>query len=536
MRSWTIKARLVAGFGLVVVALATLSVVGYTGFGTQSRAAAEARQNADLVEQALQIKYRAADWNGWQTAYAFDIARGEMDATADDAERRQEFLKASAALRAAIAELEKSKHLTPAEREHLRAATGAVDRFMEADDRMIASYRLGTPTSVEAAHSMVVGEEIYNYQFATAAVDDLVASVVARSRNASNAARDGATAGQLTMVLVGLFTAVLIGVAAPLLVRSITRPLSELRNKLFDIAEGEGDLTARLHANGRDELSAVAEAFNRFTSRIQQMVAQLGEAAELLSGSVGQLAATSDQLASGAEETSAQAGTVSAAAEQVSRNVQTVAAGVEQMGASIGEIAGGASRAADVSRDAVAVTESAASTISQLGTSSEEISNVVKLITSIAEQTNLLALNATIEAARAGEAGKGFAVVASEVKDLAQETARATEDIAQRVQAIQRDSGAAVGAIEQIATVISKINHHSTTIASAVEEQTATTSEIGRNLSQAAQGTTNIAQNITGVAEGAALNTRAAASAAATTATISGVVDTLKEAVGRFRY
>jgi methyl-accepting chemotaxis protein len=144
----------------------------------------------------------------------------------------------------------------------------------------------------------------------------------------------------------------------------------------------------------------------------------------------------------------------------------------------------------------------------KLGESSAEIGNVIKVITSIAEQTNLLALNATIEAARAGDAGKGFAVVASEVKDLAQETARATEDISRRVEAIQADTTGAVTAIEGISAVIARISDFQTTIASAVEEQTATTAEMNRSVSEAAGGTGEIARNIVGVAEAARLTSQ----------------------------
>ena len=227
---------------------------------------------------------------------------------------------------------------------------------------------------------------------------------------------------------------------------------------------------------------------------------------------------------------------VSAAAEQVSRNVQTVATGSEEMGASIREIAHNANEAARVASDAVGVAESTNATVTKLGESSAEIATVVKVITSIAEQTNLLALNATIEAARAGEAGKGFAVVANEVKELAQETARATEDISRRVAAIQADTGSAVGAIGEITEVIARINDFQVTIASAVEEQTATTNEMNRNVAEAATGSGEIAANIAGVAAAAGTTTEGVADSQRAATELARMSAELQTLVNRFTY
>jgi len=244
--------------------------------------------------------------------------------------------------------------------------------------------------------------------------------------------------------------------------------------------------------------------------REKEVMSRVTETAQTLAGSAEELTATSQQMTSNAEETSAQANVVSSACEEVARNVQAVATGTEEMSASIKEIAQNSNEAARVAGTAVTLAEKTNETVSRLGASSDEIGQVIKVITSIAEQTNLLALNATIEAARAGEAGKGFAVVANEVKELANQTAKATDEISQKIGAIQEDTQSSVDAIGEITQVINQINDISATIASAVEEQTATTAEIGRSVSDAARGSTEITENIAGVATAAQSTTQGA--------------------------
>jgi len=339
------------------------------------------------------------------------------------------------------------------------------------------------------------------------------------------------TVATLAMLGVG---AVLVIVATVILSRSMNRRMRGVLSALDQVAKG--DLSHRLTDEGSDEIAEMGRALNVALEKIVGVFTRITGTAEQLSAASSGLQTIAGDVGRSAEETSAQAEVVARTADEVSQNVQAVAAGGEEMGSSIGEIARNANEAARVATGAVQSVESTTGTMNKLGDSSREIGDVVRLITSIAEQTNLLALNATIEAARAGDAGKGFAVVADEVKQLAQETARATEDISKRVETIQEDSDQAAQAILEIADVITRINEFQTTIASAVEEQTATTQAINAGVSDAATGSGQIARSISGVADAAGATRSSIGQAEDSARQLAGMSTELSRLIADFRF
>jgi methyl-accepting chemotaxis protein len=336
-----------------------------------------------------------------------------------------------------------------------------------------------------------------------------------------------------SILVLSLLTVLLAVLLVARVMKSITVPLAACVQSLDALAAM--DLTPRAEVLGSDELGKMAAAVSRAVEELRTAVQSIDRDAVVLSHSSEGMVTTSEQMSANAEETATQANVVSAAAEQVSKNVQSVALATQEMGSSIREVAKQATEAARVATAGVKVAEATNATVAKLGSSSEEIGKVVKVITSIAEQTNLLALNATIEAARVGEAGRGFAVVANEVKELARETASATEEISRKIDAIQSDSREVVGAITQIGAIINQINGIQTVIASAVEEQTVTTREIGHNVAEAANGTSEIARNIMGVAEAARNTSEGAHHAKHAADELQRLAAELKELVGRFK-
>ena len=317
--------------------------------------------------------------------------------------------------------------------------------------------------------------------------------------------------------------------------QSVSKPLGNISAMLKDISQGEGDLTKTIPAEGKDEVAEVARYFNEFVAKLRGMIAAIAENAQHVASASEQLSANSHQITANSEETSAQAQVVAEAGQHVNTNLQTLATGSEEMSATINEISKNAMEAANVAGEAVRTADATNVTVGKLGEASAEIGKVIEVITSIAQQTNLLALNATIEAARAGEAGKGFAVVANEVKELAKQTAKATEDIGQKISVMQQNTTGAVDAIGRIREVIDKINHISGVIATAVEEQSATTTEMSRNVGEAAKGASEISGNIAGVAEAASNTSQSVAESQKATEHLAEMSSQMRALVGQFK-
>ncbi|WP_370591633.1 methyl-accepting chemotaxis protein [Quadrisphaera oryzae] len=530
MRGVRVGTRLSVALGVVLALLVAVGAVGLVGLRSQQRAADTAHEVSTVVRYVQDVRYYDADVTGWQVTYAFDTYRIGVDAALkDDAPNRAGFLADKASLQALLAKAPTGA-MTADERALNDQLTAKWQAYFTSEQRTVDLYRSGDRVAAET-EMLDNGFGIYGEVLTLTA--DLTKSVDARDAAAQALAQsEAAKARALIVGALGVAVAVVVALLV-VLTRSLTVPLRRLRADVAALAEG--DLTAEPVVDGRDELTDVADGLRTAVHATRATVSDLRGGADAVADLSRELTAVAGELATTNAAAARSGQEVRTAAGEVAGNVTTLAAGAAEMGSAIQAIAEGTTAAAEVSRRAVETADATSASMSELTTASEAIATVVKTITAIAEQTNLLALNATIEAARAGEMGKGFAVVAGEVKDLARQTAEATQDITGKVGAIQVGSRAASEAMAQISEVIATIDSHQTTIAAAVEEQTATTAEMARSAAEAAAGTHEITGVVDGVATAGEAGVRSTERVSATVDRLTATVEQLRSSAAAFR-
>ena len=535
IEKFNLSTKLIVGFSITILFSVALSVTAFWTF-SKLHDAIDGIYERDLVgvkllnETATYVQNVARDVNRVGLSHYSNDAESIKRAT-------ERINKAKLVIEKDLKEADLTIRNTERNKEtkaKLASISPKVDQLYKLYLDKLLKIELGKDSSV--AVSLILNNPEYR-----ALLADIAESVVAVSNTKATNAKKNVTATQTELSQIELYMMLMLGASVLLSVlvvyvvlQSVKRPLASLQKTILEMADSKLNTSVE-NTNLNNEVGEMAKAIQVLQTNLQQSFKAIGANSASVASSSEELAAVSMQMSSNAEETSAQAKVVADAADRMSSNTQMVATGIEEMSASIREISLSTVQASTVANQAVDVAKSTNETMSKLGKSTMEIGNVLKVISSIAEQTNLLALNATIEAARAGELGKGFAVVANEVKELARQTAKATEEIGGSISVMQADAKGALASIEEITAIINKMNEISGIIASAVEEQAATTAEINRNVSEAATGSTEIAKNIKSVADAAKSTTEGASNSQQAASDLSKIAVDLEGAVAKFQ-
>ncbi len=340
----------------------------------------------------------------------------------------------------------------------------------------------------------------------------------------------------LGVVIGSLVFAAVLAVGVTLLLNStVATPINSAILRVKDIAEGEGDLTKRLDVQSKEEVGELAGWLNMFFEKVHAIVKNIVASSDGIATATESLSRASQTLSAGSEQTSQQSSTIAAAATEMSQNLQVLSSGIEEMSISVAEVARRSAEASRIAMEANSAALSTDQTMQELGHDAEEIGNVIASISDIADQTRMLALNATIEASSAGAAGKTFAVVAAEIKELARQTGQASEEIRKKITGIQKSTQNAVTSIGKITETIAKVNEINANIASAVEEQSIAAKEISSNIGQTTQASNEVAQNVVGISAAAKDGAREAATSSEQTRELLSLSQTLHRMVQGFK-
>ena len=525
MWRWTISRKLAALSMTGLVAAGTIGGVAYVNVRSISDLSAQLNRLAAADVMLSQVETKQSD-------IATDAMQAILSFTPEDITTSKGLFAADAAtLTDDLTGLDQIA--LPADLEEQTAAVKSIYlAYVEGVKTRLPGLTKIPPGSPEVTTAMRAERD--RGAAAVSKLDPVRKAVSDRSAQA-----EATLASTISRVEITIVVVLLLGIAALIAVSTwitklITRPITGMVAALKALARK--DLTVSVERSSDDEVGDMADSLNEALGSVREAVGALADSSSTLAAASEELGAVSTQLGHAAEETASQTDLVSASAQQVAGSVGSMSAATEEMTASISEIAGQATRASEVAGEAVRTAQETSEAVTELDRASAEIGEIVKVITSIAEQTNLLALNATIEAARAGDAGKGFAVVASEVKDLAQETSRATDDITSKISAIQLTTARATDAIGRISHVIAQISENQTTIAAAVEEQTATTSEISRNVMEISAGSSHMAGTIGHIAESAANTSTGAGATQQSAHDLSALAQRVQDLVRQFTY